>query len=272
MNIELDIYVYLSLRSRSRSPGESRSSRGHVAQLPEEVLRHVEFGIVEPSGEDDVRLRGEIPFTNVETSKNIVPHRPAMSSAAATTRSINRLHTKTKSNYRPPPPPPTSSSSPYTHQSTLDYPKSVRNSETRSEVSINTSRQNHTGYPSSSSHNNIMSSSPNMYNQNNIPSQPQPHYAQPNKPTTPQHFYNSHRLSQNYDERNNQPNYSQQQIVNKPLNQVQYARPNSSVSSSPNMMKGIPGMNAPKFFIINVTNSISLAKHSLVIMAQFGLA
>ena len=96
----MDIYVYLSLRSRSRSPGESRSSRGHVAQLPEEVLRHVEFGIVEPSGEDDVRLRGEIPFTNVETSKNIVPHRPAMSSAAATTRSINRLHTKTKSNYR----------------------------------------------------------------------------------------------------------------------------------------------------------------------------
>ena len=209
---------------------------------------------MEPSGEDDVRLRGEIPFTNVETAKNIIPHRPAMSAAAATTRSINRLHTKSKSNYRPPPPPPTSSSSPYSHQSNLDYQRNMRPSETRSEVSVNTLRQNQLGYPSSSSHNQI-SSSPSIYNQNNIPSQsdvrsqenynqPPPYYAQ-QKPSTPQHFYNSHRLSQNYDERNNQPNMSQHQIVNKQLNQVQYARPNSSVSSSPNMIKGMPGINAP---------------------------
>ena len=173
---------------------------------------------MEPSGEDDVRLRGEIPFTNVETAKNLIPHRPAMSAAAATTRSINRLHTKSKSNYRPPPPPPTSSSSPYTQQSNLDYSRNMRNSETRSEVSVNTGRQNHTGYPISSSHN-PMSSSPNVYSQNNIPSQsdirsqenfnqPPQYYAPPNR-STPQHLYNSHRLSQNYDERNNQQNQSQ---------------------------------------------------------------
>ena len=242
------------LRSRSRSPGESRSSRGHVAQLPEEVLRHVEFGIVDPSGEDDVRLRGEIPFTNVETTKNIVPHRPAMSAAAATTRSINRLHTKTRSNYRPPPPPPTTSSNPYNQQGTLEYPMNIRNSETRSEVSGVISRQNNAGYPSSASHNN-MSSSPNVYSQNTTPvtqsdMRPQenfhkPQFYAPQKPTTPQHFYNNHRLSQNYDERSNQQNSSQPQIMNRQLNQVQYARPNSSVSSSPNMMKGMPGMNAP---------------------------
>ena len=52
--------VYSSFfRSRSRSPGDSR------ARLPPEVLQQLEFGLVEPNPES---LRGEIPFTNVETS------------------------------------------------------------------------------------------------------------------------------------------------------------------------------------------------------------
>ncbi len=72
---------YVPLRSRSRSPGESR------ARLPPEVLQHLKFGLVEPN---DDSLRGEIPFTNVETSSN--PQRPHVSRArqlkTATTRSV----------------------------------------------------------------------------------------------------------------------------------------------------------------------------------------
>ena len=46
-------------RSRSRSPGESR------ARLPHEVVKHLEFSLIEPTAES---MRGEIPFKNVQIS------------------------------------------------------------------------------------------------------------------------------------------------------------------------------------------------------------
>ena len=59
-----DISDSVSLRSRSRSPGAESRSRHH--QLPPELLRHLEYGLVDPS--PAVAMRGEIPYTNVETS------------------------------------------------------------------------------------------------------------------------------------------------------------------------------------------------------------
>ena len=52
------------LRSRSRSPGGESRSRHH--QLPPELLRHLEYGLVDPP--PAVAMRGEIPYTNVETT------------------------------------------------------------------------------------------------------------------------------------------------------------------------------------------------------------
>uniref|UniRef100_A0A0K2UD29 FERM domain-containing protein n=1 Tax=Lepeophtheirus salmonis TaxID=72036 RepID=A0A0K2UD29_LEPSM len=46
-------------RSRSRSPGESRN------RIPQELIKHMEFQLIEPSSD---MQKGEIPFTNVETS------------------------------------------------------------------------------------------------------------------------------------------------------------------------------------------------------------
>ena len=48
------------LRSRSRSPASEARSR-----LPAELLQHLEFGLVEPTQEG---MRGEIPYTSVETT------------------------------------------------------------------------------------------------------------------------------------------------------------------------------------------------------------
>lgn len=69
----------LNYRSRSRSPGDSR------ARLPPEVLQHLQFGLVEPN--DDVTLRGDIPFTNVETTSNHYYSR-SRQLKTATTRSV----------------------------------------------------------------------------------------------------------------------------------------------------------------------------------------
>ena len=55
-------------RSRSRSPGSEARSR----PMPAELMRHLEFGLVEPTKEG---LRGEIPFTNVETAAAARPAR-----------------------------------------------------------------------------------------------------------------------------------------------------------------------------------------------------
>ena len=181
-----------------------------------------------------------------------------MSSASATTRSINRLHTKSKgSNYRPPPPPPTSSASPYTRQNmATDFATNVNHSETRSEVSVNnTTRQNNLGYAPLAPYNAI-SSSPIVYNQNqhentqqmSRQTPQQGFHDQQQKPLTPHHFYNSQTLPQNYGDRNMQQNIAQPNVYNKQLNNVQHARPLSSVSSSsPNMMKGMnmTGISAP---------------------------
>ena len=48
-------------RSRSRSPSEAR------AKLPTELVKHFEFGLVEP---EDTDLK-EIPYINVETQKPV---------------------------------------------------------------------------------------------------------------------------------------------------------------------------------------------------------
>ena len=49
-------------RSRSRSPSEARS------KLPTELVKHFEFGLVEPGDPNNPQ---EIPYTNVETQKPI---------------------------------------------------------------------------------------------------------------------------------------------------------------------------------------------------------
>ncbi len=68
INIPFSNSFDCNFRSRSRSPGESR------ARLPSEVVKHLEFGLVEPSADS---MRGEIPFTNVQTANT----RPIMSRA-----------------------------------------------------------------------------------------------------------------------------------------------------------------------------------------------
>ena len=245
----------MHLRSRSRSPGESRNSRGHVSQLPEEVLRHVEFGLVEPSGEDDARLRGEIPFTNVETAKGVVSHKPTISSASATTRSINRLHTKSKSNYRPPPPPPASAISGHPQQNmSMRYAtNNNHSSETRSEVMMNIERMNNVGHMPSTAQN-IVSPSPNVYGKGIIPQQSVQQYSRPSNnanpshgyydqqqsSSTPQQFYNPQVLPQYYSENShNQQSSTPKNQYTRQVNQLQNALPISSVSSSPNALKGM---------------------------------
>ena len=245
----------MHLRSRSRSPGESRNSRGHVSQLPEEVLRHVEFGLVEPSGEDDARLRGEIPFTNVETAKGVISHKPTISSASATTRSINRLHTKSKSNYRPPPPPPASAISghPQQNMSTRYATNNNHSSETRSEVMMNIERMNNVGHIPSTAQT-IVSPSPNVYGKGIIPQQSVQQYSRPgdnanpshgyydqqHSSSTPQQFYNPQVLPQYYSENSpNQQSSTPKNQYTRQVNQLQNALPISSVSSSPNALKGM---------------------------------
>ena len=60
------------IRSRSRSPGAESRSRHH--QLPPELLRHLEYGLVDPP--PAVAMRGEIPYTNVETANARGAHQP----------------------------------------------------------------------------------------------------------------------------------------------------------------------------------------------------
>ena len=55
--------ISLSCRSRSRSPASEARSR-----LPADLLQHLEFGLVEPSQDS---VRGDIPFTNVETARPV---------------------------------------------------------------------------------------------------------------------------------------------------------------------------------------------------------
>ena len=47
-------------------------SRHH--QLPPELLRHLEYGLVDPP--PAVAMRGEIPYTNVETANARGAHQP----------------------------------------------------------------------------------------------------------------------------------------------------------------------------------------------------
>ena len=257
-------------RSRSRSPGESRSSRSHASQLPEELLRHVEFGLVEPSGDDDVRLRGEIPFTNVETTRSTLAGRPVMSAASATTRSINRLHTKPRNNYRPPPPPPSSSTTSHARHNNGDYSANMNKSETHSEVSANVGRQTHAKYITSAPYN-VISSSPNVYNQSK-----QHHLQQVSRPNesldaqyyhnqqqqqTAQPSYHPHQLPPNYNDNNFQQNPTQPNMFNKQLNPLQHAPLISSVSSSPNMMKATSGMNIPSPIVSSSANPYAKSTH-----------
>ena len=267
----------MHLRSRSRSPGESRNSRGHVSQLPEEVLRHVEFGLVEPSGEDDARLRGEIPFTNVETAKGVVSHKPSISSASATTRSINRLHTKSKSNYRPPPPPPASviSGPPQQNMSIRYATNNNHSSETRSEVMTNMERMNNVGHIPSTLQN-IVPQSANVYGKGTMPQQSVQQYSRPSdnanpshgyydqqtSSSTPQQFYNPQVLPQYYSENShNQQSSTPKNQYTRQVNQLQNARPISSVSSSPNLLKGMTGMNTPSPITSAMANQYTNPNH-----------
>ena len=51
-------------RSRSRSPSEAR------ARLPQELVKHVEFGLVEPGVEQSANPQ-DIPYINVETEQPV---------------------------------------------------------------------------------------------------------------------------------------------------------------------------------------------------------
>ena len=86
----LIIWSWTFYRSRSRSPAELRASRS-MAAVPDEVLQHLEFGLIEPNEEN---LRGQIPFTNVEvTNMHGSAHNGSGGGgpSSAVTRPINRL-------------------------------------------------------------------------------------------------------------------------------------------------------------------------------------
>ena len=211
--------------------------------------------MVEPSGEDDVRLRGEIPFTNIETIRSgSSSGRPVMSSAAATTRSISRLHTKPRNNYRPPPPPPTLSTSAYARNNNNlnEYTTSKHISEIRSDIADNQGRQHQPQYIASAPYN-AASTSSSVYSPTK-----QQHWQQASQSqeALDRQYYSNHQphpasqpvyppqqLRQNFDENNFQQYARTPNMANKQFNPRKHATLISSASSSPNMMKDVTGMN-----------------------------
>merc|ERR1719510_2888787 len=129
-------------------------------------------------------------------------------------------------------------------------------------------RMNNVGHISTTPQN-IVSPSPNGYGKGMMPQHSVQQYSRPSdnanpshgyydqqkSSSTPQQFYNPQVLPPYYsDNGHNQQSSTPKNQYNRQVNQLQNALPISSVSSSPNALKGMAGMNTPSLITSSMAN------------------